>query len=328
LIPRASGAPPALATGCTVVLKPSEITPITTLRFCDLIKEAGFPPGVVNVVNGYGPTAGKAISEHMDINKVSFTGSPVTGRLVAKAAAESNLKTVTLELGGKSPNIIFDDADLDQAIKWADYGIYANAGQVCSAGSRIYVQEGIYDKFLERFKALSQSRKLGDPFDPETTQGPQVSRTQLDRILGYISSGKSDGARVEIGGLQSGNEGFFVEPTIFTDVSPSMKIAREEIFGPVATVIKFKTDEEAIQLANDTAYGLAAAVFTQNIKRGLTVAHALEAGTAFINCYNLMEAQMTFGGYKTSGWGKDLGEDALAAYTHIKAVHVNLGVDL
>jgi len=240
----------------------------------------------------------------------------------------SNLKTVTLELGGKSPNIIFDDADLDQAIKWAAFGIYGNAGQVCSAGSRIYVQEGIYDKFLESFKALSLSKKAGDPFDPTTNQGPQISKTQLDRILGYINSGKSDGATVEIGGSQRGNEGFFVDPTIFTDVSPSMKIAQEEIFGPVAAVIKFKTDEEAIELANNTSYGLAAAVFTQNIKRGLKVAHSLEAGTAFINCYNLMETQMPFGGYKTSGWGKDLGEDALAAYTHIKAVHVNLGVDL
>jgi len=319
---------PALATGCTVVLKPSEITPLSVLYFCDLIKEAGFPPGVVNVVNGYGPVAGEAISRHMDINKVSFTGSPVTGRLVAKAAVESNLKTVTLELGGKSPNIIFDDADIDQAVKWADFGIYPNAGQMCSAGSRIYVQEGIYDKFLERFKTLSLSKKLGDPLDPETNQGPQVSRSQLDRVLGYINSGKTDGATVETGGLQHGNEGFFVQPTIFTGVSPSMKIAQEEIFGPVAVIVKFKTEEEVIQLANDTAYGLACAVFTQNIKRALNVAHSLEAGTAFINCYNTMEPQMTFGGYKTSGWGKELGEEALAAYTQIKAVHVNVGMNL
>jgi aldehyde dehydrogenase (NAD+) len=319
---------PALATGCTVVLKPSEITPLSVLRLCDLIKEAGFPPGVVNVVNGYGPVAGEAISRHMDINKVSFTGSPVTGRLVAKGAVESNLKTVTLELGGKSPNIVFDDADVDQAVKWADLGIFYNAGQMCSAGSRIYVQEGIYDRFLERFKAVSLSKRLGDPFDPETTQGPQVSRPQLERVLGYINSGKSDGATVETGGSRHGDDGFFVEPTIFTDVSPSMKIAQEEIFGPVAVVVKFKTDEEVIGLANDTAYGLACAVFTQNIKRALNVAHSLEAGTAFINCYNTMEAPMPFGGYKTSGWGKELGEEALAAYTKIKAVHVNLGMDL
>jgi aldehyde dehydrogenase (NAD+) len=319
---------PALATGNTVVLKPSEFTPLTAIRMCSILQEAGIPDGVVNIVTGYGPTVGAAISSHMKIEKVAFTGSTLVGRKVMEAAAKSNLKTVTLELGGKSPNIIFDDADLEQAVNWTAHGIFWNHGQACCAGSRIFVQEGIYDKFMEKFVEKAKAIKIGDPFANDIDQGPQVSQIQYDRIMGYIDSGKEEGATVLLGGERHGEEGYFINPTIFTNVKPDMKIVKEEIFGPVGVVIKFKDEAEVIKQANDTVYGLAAAVFTQNLNRAIETAHKLQAGTAWINCINHLHAQVPFGGYKQSGIGRELGEYALANYTNVKAVHVNLGIKM
>jgi aldehyde dehydrogenase (NAD+) len=316
---------PALACGNTVVLKPSEFTPLTAIRMCHLINEAGFPPGVVNVVTGYGNTAGNAISSHMKIEKVAFTGSTLVGRKIMEAAAKSNLKNVTLELGGKSPNIIFDDADIEQAVNWAAFGIFWNHGQTCTAGSRIYVQEGIYDEFFKLFMEKTRSLKIGDPFAPDTFQGPQVSEIQFNRIMSYIESGKAAGAKVEIGGERHGTEGYFIKPTIFTNVDPSMKIVQEEIFGPVCVVIKFKDEEDVIKQANDTFYGLAAAIFTQNLNRAINTAHRLKAGTAWINCVNSFNSNVPFGGFKQSGIGRECGDYALTNYTAVKAVHVNLG---
>ncbi|KAG7086192.1 hypothetical protein E1B28_002155 [Marasmius oreades] len=321
---------PAVATGNCCVLKPSEITPLTALKVAGMINEAGFPPGVINIVNGYGITVGAAISAHPDIRKVAFTGSTIVGRKIQEASAKSNLKVVSLELGGKSPNVIFDDADFEQAVKWAALGIYANMGQICTAGSRIFVQEGIYDKFLAAFTQASKALQsaTGDPFAATTQHGPQVSQVQFDRIMGYLDSARKDGATIHIGGERHGNEGYFIQPTIVTDCKPDMKIVREEVFGPVAAIIKFKTEEEAIEMANDTNYGLAAAVFTENNSRAVRVAHALEAGTTWVNCYNSSEIQTPFGGYKQSGFGRELGEYALETYTQVKAVHVNIGLKL
>nr|ALG75773.1 aldehyde dehydrogenase 3 [Tricholoma vaccinum] len=321
---------PALATGNVVVMKPSEITPLTALKFAGLLNEAGIPPGVVNIVNGYGQTVGEAISHHPHIDKISFTGSTITGRKVLKASAETNLKDVTLELGGKSPSIVFDDADLDQAVKWTAHGIYFNMGQVCTAGSRIFVQEGIYDQFLGKFTEETKVRAAaaGDPFAQGTLHGPQVSKTQFDRVMEYIDIGKKEGATVHIGGERHGQEGYFVQPTIFTECKPGMKIVREEIFGPVAVIIKFKTEEEAVEAANDTTYGLACSVFSQNGSRALRVAHQLEAGTAWINCSNSTEIPVAFGGYKQSGIGRELGQSAIDTYTQVKGVHVNIGLKL
>jgi aldehyde dehydrogenase (NAD+) len=319
---------PALATGNTVVLKPSEFTPLNALRMAHLINEAGFPPGVVNIITGYGNTVGNAITHHMGILKVAFTGSTLVGRKVMEAAAKSNLKNVTLELGGKSPNIIFDDADLDQAINWAVFGIFWNHGQTCCAGSRIFVQEGIYDEFLRRFIDKARSLKVGDPFDPETYQGPQVSEIQFNRIMGYIQSGKDQGAKVEVGGERQGSEGYFIKPTIFTNTSPTMKIVQEEIFGPVGVVIKFKDEEDVIRQANDTVYGLAAAVFTQNLNRAIKTAHKLQAGTAWVNCVSQFYSSVPFGGFKQSGIGREMGEYALQNYTSVKAVHINLDIKM
>ncbi|KAI0280870.1 NAD-dependent aldehyde dehydrogenase [Russula aff. rugulosa BPL654] len=304
---------PALATGNCVIVKPSEFTPLTALRVCTLITEAGFPPGVVNVVTGYGETA------------VAFTGSTLTGRKVMEAAARSNLKNVTLELGGKSPNIIFNDADLDLAVDWAAHGIYFNHGQCCCAGSRIFVQSGIYDEFLKRFTAKSQSVKLGDPFVNDSHQGPQVSQIQYDRIMGYIDSGKQQGAKVHLGGERHGTEGYWIQPTIFTETRPDMRIVQEEIFGPVCVVIKFEDEADVMRQANDTLYGLAAAVFTTDITRAFQVAHKLHAGTVWVNCTNSLHENVPFGGYKQSGIGRELGEYALNNYTNVKAVQVNLG---
>ncbi|TFY75635.1 hypothetical protein EWM64_g8377 [Hericium alpestre] len=316
---------PALAAGNTVVIKPSEIAPLSTLRMCSLIKEAGFPDGVVNVLVGYGPTVGAAISEHMGIPKVAFTGSAIVGRKIMEAAAKTNLKKVTLELGGKSPNIIFNDADLDKAVNWTAQGLYWNNGQVCCAGSRIYVQAGIYDAFLARFIAISQALRLGNPLDAETYLGPLVSQVQFDRVMGYIESGKAAGATVHLGGARHGAEGYWVQPTIFTDVTPDMRIVREEIFGPVAVVIRFEDEEDVLRQANDTLYGLVAAVFTQDINKAITVAHKLQAGTVWVNCVNIVVPSVPFGGYKQSGIGRELGECGLEAYTQVKVVHVNLG---
>jgi len=313
---------PALATGNTVVLKTAEQTPLSALKICELIKDI-FPPGVINVITGYGRITGSAIASHMKIEKVAFTGSTLVGRAIMKAAAESNLKKVTLELGGKSPNIICDDADLEAAVGWSAFGLFFNQGQVCCAGSRIYVQESIYDKFMEKFQAKVASLKIGDPFRADTFQGPQVSQLQFDRIMAYIDDGKKSGTALT-GGNRIGDKGFFIEPTIFTDVNPDAKIVKEEIFGPVVVVTKFKDDKDIIKVANNTVYGLAAAVFSRDISRALNLANSLQAGTVWVNCYNTLHSNVPFGGYKQSGIGRELGEYALANYTNVKAVHVNL----
>ncbi|KAG1733659.1 putative 1-pyrroline-5-carboxylate dehydrogenase [Suillus paluster] len=316
---------PALAAGNTVILKPSELTPLTALRLCPLLVEAGFPDGVINIVNGYGSTAGQALSENNIVDKVAFTGSTLTGRKIMETAAKSNLKKVSLELGGKSPSVIFDDVDLEQTVKWVAHGIFMNHGQACTAGSRIFVQAGIYDEFLKRFTAHALSLKVGDPFARDTYQGPQVSQTQFERIMGYIKSGKEDGATVHVGGERHGDQGYFIQPTIFTECKPTMKIVQEEIFGPVAAIIKFTTEEEAVEQANDTLFGLACSVFTRDIDRAIRVAHSIEAGTAWINCHNVPEVNVPFGGFKQSGIGRELGEYALEHYTNVKAVHINIG---
>merc|ERR1712078_211492 len=314
---------PALATGNTVIMKTAEQTPLSALVFTQFVKEAGFPAGVFNLLNGFGKVAGAAISSHMDIDKVAFTGSTAIGRTIMKAAADSNLKKVTLELGGKSPNIVFNDADIEQAISWVNFGIYFNHGQCCCAGTRIFVQEGIYDKFLEAFKKRSLQNKVGDPFESDTFQGPQVSQLQYDRIMGYIETGKKEGATVETGGERHGDKGYFIKPTIFSNVTPDMKIMQEEIFGPVCAIAKFK--DEAIKLGNDTSYGLAAGIHTKDLNTSIRVANGLKAGTVWVNSYNLLTPQASFGGYKSSGIGRELGEAALANYTELKTVHMRLG---
>ncbi|KAI8310347.1 Aldehyde dehydrogenase [Colletotrichum sp. SAR11_59] len=316
---------PALATGNTIVMKTAEQTPLSALVFANLVKEAGFPPGVFNLISGFGKVAGAAISSHMDIDKIAFTGSTVVGRQIMKAAASSNLKKVTLELGGKSPNIVFNDADIEQAISWVNFGIYYNHGQCCCAGTRIFVQEDIYDKFLAAFKARAQANKVGDPFHPETFQGPQVSQLQFDRIMGYIKAGTDEGATIETGGTRHGDKGYFIQPTIFSNVRPDMKIMQEEIFGPVCAIAKFKDEEEVLKLAHDTNYGLAAAVHTKDLNTALRVGNKLKAGTVWVNCYNMLHHSVPFGGFKESGIGRELGEAALANYTQNKSVAIRLG---
>ncbi|KAL1599643.1 aldehyde dehydrogenase (NAD(P)(+)) ald5 [Paraconiothyrium brasiliense] len=316
---------PAVACGNTVVLKTAEQTPLSALVAAKLIKEAGFPPGVINIVSGFGKIAGAAIASHMDVDKVAFTGSTVVGRQIMKAAAGSNLKKVTLELGGKSPNIVFEDADIDNAISWVNFGIYFNHGQCCCAGSRVYVQESIYDKFIEQFKARAEKNAVGDPFHEQTFQGPQVSQLQFDRIMGYIEDGKKAGAKIETGGKRIGDKGYFIEPTIFSNVTEDMKIVQEEIFGPVCTISKFKTKEEAVKIGNNTNYGLAAAVHTSNLNTAIEVSNALRAGTVWVNTYNTLHWQLPFGGFKESGVGRELGEAALDNYTQMKTVSIRLG---
>ncbi|KAJ3769031.1 aldehyde dehydrogenase [Lentinula raphanica] len=317
---------PALAAGNTVVIKPSELTPLSALRVCSLVQEAGFPPGVLNVVVGYGNTVGSAISSHMNIDKIAFTGSTLTGRKVMEAASKSNLKNITLELGGKSPNIIFNDADIDQAVNWACHGIFFAQGQICFAGSRIYVQSGVYDEFLAKFTTRSRAHKIGDPFGADSYQGPQISSAQTDRIMDYIKTGLDQGAKVHLGGERHGEkDGNFITPTIFTNTTPDMKIVQEEIFGPVSVIIKFEDQEDVIRQANDTIYGLAAAVFTQNITQAFEVGHALQAGTVWVNCYNEVSAAIPFGGFKQSGIGREYGSYALAHYVNVKAMHINIG---
>ncbi|GAA5906122.1 hypothetical protein JCM6882_003567 [Rhodosporidiobolus microsporus] len=314
---------PALAMGNTIVIKIAETTPLSGFYAAQLIAKV-FPPGVVNVLTGYGNVVGAAISSHMKIEKVAFTGSTLVGRQIMKAAAQSNLKNVTLELGGKSPNIILEDADLDQAASWAAFGLFFNAGQCCCAGSRVFVQESIYDQFLEKLTAKVKSIKVGDSFAADTFQGPATSQLQFDRISAHIQSGKDEGATVHTGGERHGTEGYFIQPTIFTDVHPNMKIAQEEIFGPVVVVQKFKDEADVVAKANDTMYGLAAAVFTRDISKAFRVANKVQAGTVWINCYNQLNSQVPFGGYKQSGIGRELGEYALKNYTNVKSIHVNI----
>jgi aldehyde dehydrogenase (NAD+) len=315
---------PALAAGNCVVLKPAEQTPLTALYVARLAQEVGFPDGVINVVPGFGPTAGAALSSHMDVDKVAFTGEGSTGKIVMTAAAQSNLKRVSLELGGKSPNIVFADADLDAAIEGAYLGLFFNQGQCCCAGSRLFVEEKVHDKLVDRLVAKAKQQKLGDPFDPATTQGPQVSQEQMDRILGYIESGKKEGAKCETGGGRHGKKGYYVEPTLFTGVTDEMKIAKEEIFGPVMNVLKFKNVDEVIERGNRTTYGLAAAVWTKDITKAHRIANSLRAGTVWVNCYDVFDAAAPFGGYKQSGIGRELGEYALELYTEVKTVTVAL----
>ncbi|KAM8886082.1 aldehyde dehydrogenase 1A1-like isoform 2-T2 [Spinachia spinachia] len=315
---------PALCCGNTVVIKPAEQTPLSALHMAALIKEAGFPPGVVNVVPGYGQTAGSAISHHMDIDKVAFTGSTDVGKLIQKAAGESNLKRVTLELGGKNPTIVFADCDLEHAVEQAHSGLFFNQGQCCIAGSRVFVEETIYEEFVQRSVEKARSKVLGNPLLPGVEQGPQIDQKQFDKIMELIESGKQEGATLECGGSAWGQQGLFIQPTVFSNVTDDMRIAREEIFGPVQQIMRFRDTGDVIRRANATHYGLAAGVFTNDINKALTVSSALQAGMVWVNCYNAMSAQCPFGGFKMSGNGRELGEYALQEYTEVKAVTIKI----
>lgn len=319
---------PALCCGNTVVIKPAEQTPLTALHMGALIKEAGFPPGVVNIVPGFGPTAGAAISSHMDIDKVAFTGSTEVGQLIKEAASQSNLKRVTLELGGKNPCIVFADSDLQLAVEETQKGAFFNQGQCCTAASRVYVEEAVYEEFVRRSVESAKNIVTGNPLDPRTTHGPQIDQQQLDKILELVESGRSEGARLECGGVASQDRGLFLQPTIFSDVKDHMRIAKEEIFGPVQCIFSFRSQQEAVERANSSQYGLVAAVFTRTLDRALAVSGALEAGTVWVNCYNALHAQAPFGGYKMSGNGRELGEYALAEYSEVKAITIKLSETL
>ncbi|TXT07444.1 hypothetical protein VHUM_03164 [Vanrija humicola] len=317
---------PALAAGCTVVMKPSELTPLTALAMSDLAKEAGLPAGVLNTVPGLGATTGEAIARHLDIDKVAFTGSVATGRRISIAAAKSNLKKVTLELGGKSPLLVFDSADVEEAADWTAVGIWFNSGQDCCASSRVYVQESVYDAYIAALQKRAEACAIGQPSAEATSFGPLISAGQRDKVLAYIQSGRDEGARVVTGGGKwpQSNGGFWVEPTILADTREDMKVVKEEIFGPVVVVSKFTDEAHALALANDTAFGLAAAVFTNDGRQATRVARELDAGTVWINQYNYIHAGVPFGGFKQSGIGRELGTYGLEAYTQVKAVHQNL----
>ncbi|XP_068847167.1 retinaldehyde dehydrogenase 3 isoform X2 [Capricornis sumatraensis] len=284
----------------------------------------GFPPGVVNIVPGFGPTVGAAISSHPQINKIAFTGSTEVGKLVKEAASHSNLKRVTLELGGKNPCIVCADADLSLAVECAHQGVFFNQGQCCTAASRVFVEEQVYDEFVRQSVEYAKKRPVGDPFDIRTEQGPQIDQKQFDKILDLIESGKKEGAKLECGGSAMEDRGLFIKPTVFSEVTDTMRIAKEEIFGPVQPILKFKNIEEVIKRANSLEYGLTAAVFTKNLDKALKLASALESGTVWINCYNAIYAQAPFGGFKMSGNGRELGEYALAEYTEVKTVTIKL----
>ena len=318
----------ALACGNTVVLKPAEQTPLSALRLGELLDEAGIPPGVVNIVTGFGETAGAAIAAHPGLDKVAFTGSTEVGRLIMKAAA-GNLKRVSLELGGKSPNIVFADADLEEAAVGAASAIYFNHGQCCCAGSRLFIEQKAYDKIMPRLVEFSEKIKLGPGMDPASEMGPLVSSEQFERVTGYLAAGKKEGAKAVTGGGRPKKlgKGYFVQPTVFTDVKADMKITREEIFGPVVCAIPFKDADEVVAAGNDTTYGLAAAVWTRDIQKAHRMAETLKAGTVWINCYNVFDAASPFGGYKQSGFGREMGKAALELYTQTKSVWVNLGAD-
>jgi phenylacetaldehyde dehydrogenase len=310
---------PALATGCTVVLKPAEQTPLSALKLGEMIIEAGFPEGVVNIVPGYGETAGAALAAHDNVDKIAFTGSTEVGKLIVHAAT-GNLKRVSLELGGKSPNVVFKDADLDTAIPGAASSIFFNHGQCCCAGSRLYVEKSVFDKVVDGVAEQAKKIRVGPGLDSKTQMGPLVSVEQLDRVCSYLESGLSQGAKAIAGGHKSGDKGYFVEPTVLVNTSDDMKVVQEEIFGPVVAAMPFTDPDEIIPRANDNVYGLAAGVWTRDISKAHRMAEQLQAGTVWINCYNIFDAGLPFGGYKQSGWGREMGHEVLNNYTQTKAV--------
>jgi aldehyde dehydrogenase (NAD+) len=314
---------PALVCGNTIVMKPAEQTPLTALRLCELAREAGFPAGVINVINGFGETAGHAMVVHPDIDKIAFTGHVDTAKIIQKAAADT-LKRTTFELGGKSPNVVFADADMEQAVAGAFHAIYFHGGQCCTAGSRLFVEEKIHQEFVERLAEKCKERKVGDPLDPTVEQGPQVSQEQLDKILGYIDLGQKQGATLLTGGGRVGNKGYFVEPTIFDKVKDDMAIAKDEIFGPVVSVLPFKGIDDVIPRANATFYGLAAAIWTRDLNKAHRYAREVKAGTVWVNCYHVVDTTTPFGGFKMSGQGRENGEAALEHYTELKTVTIKL----
>jgi phenylacetaldehyde dehydrogenase len=314
---------PALATGCTVVLKPAEQTPLSALRLGDLIIEAGFPEGVVNIVPGFGETAGAALAAHPAVDKIAFTGSTEVGKLIVHAAA-GNLKKVSLELGGKSPNVVFKDADLEAAIPGAASAIFFNHGQCCCAGSRLYIEKPIFDRVVEGVAEQAKKINVGSGLDPKTHMGPLVSEEQMNRVCGYLEAGFSEGARAITGGRKKGDKGYFVEPTVLVDTREDMKVVQEEIFGPVVAAMPFDDPEEILPRANDSEYGLAAAVWTRDISKAHRMAAQLRAGTVWINCYNIFDAALPFGGYKQSGWGREMGHEAINLYTQTKAICTKL----
>jgi phenylacetaldehyde dehydrogenase len=312
---------PALASGCTVVLKPAEQTPLSALRLGELIIEAGFPDGVVNIVPGYGETAGAALAAHDLVDKIAFTGSTEVGKLIVHAAT-GNLKKVSLELGGKSPNVVFKDADLDTAIAGAASAIFFNHGQCCCAGSRLFVERSVFDRVAEGVAEKAKKINVGSGLDPATSMGPLVSEEQLNRVCNYLEIGLSEGATALAGGKKAGDKGYFVEPTVLVNTKDNMRVVQEEIFGPVVTAIPFDNPEELLPRANDSIYGLAAGIWTKDISKAHRLAAALRAGTVWINCYNIFDAALPFGGYKQSGWGREMGKDVLTLYTQTKSVCV------
>lgn len=315
---------PALAAGNTIVMKPAEQTPLTCLRMGELAMEAGFPKGVINIVPGDGPMTGASLVKHPGVDKIAFTGEHRTAQIIMADAA-ATLKRLTFELGGKSPNVVFADADLDAAVSGSEFGLFFNQGQCCCAGSRVFVEQSVHEEFVGRMVERAKSRQLGDPFDPQTSQGPQVDQAQFDKILSYIEKGRASGADCLTGGARHGERGFYVEPTVFDNVTDEMEIARDEIFGPVMSILPFKGVEEVIDRANNTFYGLAAAVWTRDITKAHRFANSVRAGTVWVNCYDVFDAAAPFGGFKMSGIGRELGEAALANYTELKTVTVNLG---